>query len=139
MFNEIMSLALGNGLWAALFCLLFLYQLKDSRAREKKYTVTISSLTHSLGGLKNVKADCENIKADCKVILADCGFIRAESGKALEGITELRRKNSRAPKKDVVNKNAAYMDANNKDIGKIEKRDTEADEVYTKEPDKKED
>lgn len=89
MFNEIMSLALGNGLWAALFCLLFLYQLKDSREREKKYMLTIGSLTQSLGGLKDVKKDCESIKADCGVIKADCTVIRTESGKALDGIKKL--------------------------------------------------
>ena len=91
MFGEIMSLAIGNGLWAALFCLLFLYQLKDSRSREKKYTATIGSLTKSLGDFKGMKKDCQSIKEDCEAIRVDCGVIKAEGGKALEGIGELKR------------------------------------------------
>lgn len=104
MFSEIMSMALNNGLWAALFCLLFLYQLKDSRTREKKYTVTINSLTQSLGGLKDVKKDCESIKSDCKIIIADCGVIRAESGSVLKGIKQLGRKSLSAPLKETDKK-----------------------------------
>ncbi len=41
--SEIMSYALESGIWATLFCFLFLYMLKDSRNREKKYTLTIES------------------------------------------------------------------------------------------------
>lgn len=44
MWEQIFDLALNNGLWAVLFLALLVYQLKDSRAREKKYQQTISEL-----------------------------------------------------------------------------------------------
>ena len=61
MWQQIMSVALGNGLWAALFCLLFLYQLKDSRAREKKYVVIIEGLGERLKTVEEIREGCERI------------------------------------------------------------------------------
>ncbi len=85
MIEQIMTLALGNGLWATLFCLLFLYQLKDSRAREKRYSQTIEELSKSLGKVENIKQDCEEIlhtlgevKEDCKVIKEDSKVIKSD-------------------------------------------------------------
>ena len=36
-FEEILNLAISNGLWAVLFLMLLVYVLKDSRRREIKY------------------------------------------------------------------------------------------------------
>lgn len=62
MWTEIFNLALNNGLWAVLFCVLLLYVLKDSRAREKKYQTTIESLGNSLSVVQSIKEDIEDIK-----------------------------------------------------------------------------
>ena len=51
-----MRTAAGSGLWAVLFCLLLLYQLRDSSTREKKYRETIETLTDRLGELESVKS-----------------------------------------------------------------------------------
>ena len=59
--EEIMTLALKNGIWAVLFCFLFFYMLKDAGEREKKYTATIVSLTESLKRIDNIKAVCDDI------------------------------------------------------------------------------
>lgn len=48
MWEQIFNLALNNGLWAVLFLALLVYQLKDSRAREKKYQQTITELNVTL-------------------------------------------------------------------------------------------
>ena len=63
MWTEIFNLALNNGLWAVLFCVLLLYVLKDSRSREKKYQTTIESLGNSLSIVQAIKDDIEDIKA----------------------------------------------------------------------------
>jgi len=54
MIEEIMQLAISNGLWAVLFVFLFLYQIKDSSRREKKYISTIDILSNHLGLIKKV-------------------------------------------------------------------------------------
>jgi hypothetical protein len=70
MVNEILNMALGNGIWAALFCLLFFYQLKDSRNREKSYLSAIDGLMSRLEDLKFVEAKCMEIKEDTEMIIA---------------------------------------------------------------------
>lgn len=60
MIDEIINLAISNGLWAVLFVMLFLYQIQNSQKREHKYQEIIDSLTNSFGILKTIDA---NIKA----------------------------------------------------------------------------
>lgn len=61
MWEEIISLAVGNGLWAVLFCVLLCYELKDSRRREGKYADTIKTLGDRLDVVNAVKEDTEKI------------------------------------------------------------------------------
>lgn len=60
--EEIMSLALSNGLFASLFVFLFLYQLRDSSKREKKYQETIEVLSKHLDIIEIVDKNVEDIK-----------------------------------------------------------------------------
>ena len=62
MWNEVFNLALKNGLWAVLFLGLFIFVIKDSSAREKKYQQTIKDLTEHLGVVKEIKDDVDEIK-----------------------------------------------------------------------------
>lgn len=55
MWEEILRVAVSNGLWAVLFCVLLLYQLRDGRARESKYRETIDSLVDRLNVLDEVE------------------------------------------------------------------------------------
>ncbi len=66
MWEEILKLAVGNGLWAVLFCALLFYELKDSRKRESKYVETISALGEKLDIINAVKQDTEEIIEMCK-------------------------------------------------------------------------
>lgn len=59
MWDEILRLAIGNGLWAVLFCCLLVYQLRDSRGREGKYQKTIASLCDRLGTVEDIKQTAE--------------------------------------------------------------------------------
>ena len=62
MWEQIVNLAISNGLFAVLFFGLLVYQLKDSRTREQKYQMTIEKLGNSLEIVKQVKEDVEDIK-----------------------------------------------------------------------------
>lgn len=62
MWNEVFSVALSNGLFACLFVALLVYELKDSRTREKKYQNTINSLASRLSCIEKVRDDVDEIK-----------------------------------------------------------------------------
>lgn len=62
MWEQIVNLAISNGLFAVLFLGLLVYQLKDSRSREKRYQETISRLGNALDIVQSVKSDVEEIK-----------------------------------------------------------------------------
>ncbi|MDE6869480.1 MAG: hypothetical protein K2O31_02975 [Clostridia bacterium] len=61
MWDQILQLAIGDGLWALLFCVLLIYELKDSRARETKYQNTISSLAKDLEYMKDMDEEIEDM------------------------------------------------------------------------------
>ena len=63
MWEEIINLAISNGIFAVLFMGLLIYQLKDSRTRESKYQSTIESLGKALQVIDEVKEDVSIIKA----------------------------------------------------------------------------
>ena len=54
MIENILELALNNGLWAVLFVLLFFYQLSDSKKRERKYISLINQLATDVTIIKKV-------------------------------------------------------------------------------------
>ena len=62
MWEQIVNLAIRNGLFAVLFLGLLVYQLKDSRSREKRYQETIARLGTALDIVQSVKSDVEEIK-----------------------------------------------------------------------------
>jgi len=71
MWEEILNLAIQNGLWAVLFLGLLIYQLRDSRNRETKYQNTIEKLNFHLDVVKDIKTDTENIKEDIAEIKSE--------------------------------------------------------------------
>lgn len=62
MTQQIIELAIKNGLWAVLFTFLLIYVLKDSSKREKKYQKTIVDLTDHLGIVRDIKKEVEIVK-----------------------------------------------------------------------------
>ena len=62
MWEQIVNLAISNGLFAVLFLGLLVYQLKDSRSREKRYQETIARLGTALDIVQSVRSDVEEIK-----------------------------------------------------------------------------
>jgi hypothetical protein len=61
MWEEIFKLALANGLWAVLFVVLLVYQLRDSASREKKYQQTICKLNEHLDIVEDIREEVKNI------------------------------------------------------------------------------
>lgn len=61
-FEQIMGLAISNGIFAVLFVFLLFYQLKDSAKREKKYQDSIKSLSRSFEIVSDIKDDVSEIK-----------------------------------------------------------------------------
>lgn len=61
MWDQIVEYMAANGVWALLFLALLVYQLKDSKKREEKYTATINSLTEGLNALEGIKQDIKSI------------------------------------------------------------------------------
>lgn len=62
MWEEILKLAVSNGIWAVLFLGLLVYQLKDSAGREKKYQATIEKLNQHLDVVNELQNDINDIK-----------------------------------------------------------------------------
>lgn len=57
MWESIWDMALSNGIWAALFLALFVYVLRDSRRRERKYQAVIDELAARLKVVADVRRD----------------------------------------------------------------------------------
>lgn len=62
MWEEVLKMAATNGLWAVLFCVLLIYQLRESKAREAKYQSAIKGLSENLGIVRQIKDDVAEIK-----------------------------------------------------------------------------
>lgn len=68
MWQEALKLAVNNGIWAVLFLCLLVYQLKDSREREKKYQQTIKSLNSSLSVVEKIEDDINAVQVNVRKV-----------------------------------------------------------------------
>lgn len=66
MWEEVLRVAISNGIWAVLFVALLIYQLRDSSAREEKYQKTIEILTEKYAVIEDIKEDIQDIKLSLK-------------------------------------------------------------------------
>lgn len=66
MWDKVLEYAMSNGIWALLFCSLFIFQLKDSKLREVKYQDTIEKLSDGLNYIKNIDEAIGEIKIDIR-------------------------------------------------------------------------
>ena len=62
MWEKIFTMAISNGIFACLFVALLIYELKDSRTREKKYQKTIDSLANRLQTVEKISEDIDEMK-----------------------------------------------------------------------------
>lgn len=73
MWESVIDTVVANGAWAVLFCLLLIFELKDSRKREEKYQKTIFTLGEDLGVVREVADDVKEIKRDLRRVSDSCG------------------------------------------------------------------
>ena len=82
--EQLLKLAAGNGIWATLFVVLFLYTIYDSRHREKKYQQTIEDNQKIIQGLSSeISTEVHDISGDVTEIKQDVKHIKVvvERGK----------------------------------------------------------
>lgn len=93
--DEIISLVVANGLFAVLFCGLLVYELRDSRNRERRYDRTIRALTDKLDVIKSVKSDAVSIRADVAELAEDVTELRSDVTEIKNASTPRRGKSAR--------------------------------------------
>lgn len=76
MWQQILELALTNGIWSALFVGLLIYQLKDSAKREKKYQDTIQKLSTHLDVVNDIKEEIKEIRSAILINKGEWKFAR---------------------------------------------------------------
>ena len=75
--EQLLKLAAGNGIWATLFVVLFLYTIYDSRHREKKYQQTIEKNQEIIQSLSSeIKTEVQCTKEDVCEIKQDVKQIK---------------------------------------------------------------
>lgn len=79
MWESVIDTVVANGAWAVLFCLLLIFELKDSRKREEKYQETIFTLGEDLGVVREVADDVKDIKRDLRRVSDSCGNEEGET------------------------------------------------------------
>lgn len=79
MWESVIDTVVANGAWAVLFCLLLIFELKDSRKREEKYQETIFTLGEDLGVVREVADDVKEIKRDLRKVSDSCGNEEGET------------------------------------------------------------
>ena len=93
--DEIISLVVANGLFAVLFCGLLVYELRDSRNRERRYDRTIRALTDKLDVIRSVKSDTVRIRSDVAELAADVTELHSDVTEIKNASTPRRGKPAR--------------------------------------------
>ena len=96
--DEIVSLVVANGVFAVLFCGLLVYELKDSRRREQRYTQTIKTLTERMETVNAIKSDTAEIKASIKELA-----FNVKSGRVKEGCDKKSKRTGGEAKSVTIN------------------------------------
>jgi preprotein translocase subunit YajC len=114
MWEKIVNLAISNGLWAVLFLGLFIFVIKDSAEREKKYQQTINDLTEHLGVVKDIKDDVDEIK--------NVVFKHKKSSKNAKNTQESTINKQKSKNYDGEHNTKVFNDIVNCEVAKIEKQ-----------------
>lgn len=88
MWDEVLRVAVSNGIFAVLFCSLLIYELKITGKRENKYQKIIDGLTQSLMSLKKVENDMESVERLLEGVLGNLTPKNNSRSKESEGRSE---------------------------------------------------
>jgi len=72
MMEEVVKLACTNGLWAVMFVVLLLHQIKTSNQREQKYQALLEKLANNVAIIKNVDKNVRAVAKNVDVMLTTC-------------------------------------------------------------------
>lgn len=89
--DEILQMAISNGLWATLFVFLLFYQLKDSAQREKKYQQTIENLSQNNDELLGIKKDVISVKQTSETNKKNIENIKSEMSSVKKNLSEVKK------------------------------------------------
>ena len=89
--DEILQMAISNGLWATLFVFLLFYQLKDSAQREKKYQQTIESLSENNDELLGIKKEVICVKQTSETNKKNIENIKTEMSSVKKNLSEVKK------------------------------------------------
>lgn len=90
MWNEALNIAISNGIFATLFVCLLVYELKDSRNREKKYQGTIDNLNKSLGTVGDISENLQKVGDEICIIEDDVQVIKDDVSNIKKDVVELK-------------------------------------------------
>mgnify|MGYP004568666583 CR=1 FL=1 len=90
MWSDALNIAISNGIFATLFVCLLIYELKDSRKREKKYQTTIDNLNKSLGSVNDISKNLKDVKDEVCVIENDVQVIKTDVSNIKRDVSELK-------------------------------------------------
>jgi len=79
MWEDIILMAVGNGLWAVLSCILLSYLLKDSKKREAKFTCIIEDLALRLKVVGKIQEDVKQLTGRVEQFVANAAMQNAAS------------------------------------------------------------
>ena len=85
MWEEVMRIAVSNGIFAVLFCSLLIYELKITGKRENKYQSVIEGLTRSLSALKQVQSDVKDVESVLREVASHVG-IKDENNESVKKV-----------------------------------------------------
>lgn len=89
--DEILQMAISNGLWATLFVFLLFYQLKDSAQREKKYQQTIENLSQNNDELLGIKKDVISVRQTSETNKKNIENIKTEMSSVKKNLSEVKK------------------------------------------------
>lgn len=72
MMEEVIKLACTNGLWAVLFVVLLIYQIRTSMLREQKYQALLEKLANNVAIIKNVDKNVRSVAKNVDIMLTTC-------------------------------------------------------------------
>ena len=82
MWEDIILMAIGNGLWAVLSCVLLAYLVKDSKKREAKFTTIIDELADRLKAVTSIQDSVKHLNTKVDMLTVTKTVERAVANRA---------------------------------------------------------
>jgi len=121
--NDILDLAISNGLFAVLFLIMLVYVLRDSSIREQKYQNTIDKLASHYAELKMLKEQVDDMSTNVDEIKQDLRQVVNEVG------TQKRKRTTKTKKENSTKSTVSKISTQNEVRNTKDKVNTEENPV----------